>query len=1044
MKISSLLIDGFGIFRNQTVQDLPDGLVLILGNNESGKSTAVAFIRSMLFGFPDGRSKENPYPPLAGGKHGGRLILSDALGEHYTVERAPGKHGGAVTVILPDGTVGGSETLQQLLGPATKDLFKNIYAFSLEELQTIQSLNNESVRGTIYGASAGTGILSLPAIETEIEKQMKARFSRGHKPEINQLLSQLASNKKEFLKAKSTMDEYDKNVTKLGEIKKTIEIVRKEEVTIATDLKKAESYLTYLTLWDDWVTLCQAEKELSEKEPIAEFPENGLARLDRFIEREDELRSRIDQKNSKIQKLRQELDALPHEDHLLNHKAEIERLLQGRDRYAALVESLPGKHQRREDREKEIEQLLTQLGPGWDEAKVAACDRSLFTREIIHNYAQRFDHAKTEKAHCMASLDSAQKNHTRALHESQDTLIDNISEEEHNLSKRKTAVHKLRALLITQSKLRDEIRHMGDRILDKNQQKEWISSLPPIPALIRSVYAWGLLAVLAILAGVYLVTSDHIILGALTIAIVLIMAGWVWRFDQRRRKKAADYQQRLSKITEDIDNLQRHKEECETSLQEATEQVNNLLTVLGTATLDLDKIGFEIAERERSLEKAKSVQYLKETTEKELEEAKKRLEQCETRERALRTEWKQWLNTMGFSSGLSPQTALDALQIIVAILDRINIRDSLSAEIKEDEYSMDTYVETAHTVLTSCGRDLSPPSELPSAIDRIAADLRIAEKASEQCRMIEKERHETKQEKEDLEKAYTATQESASALLNAGKAKNEEDFRRRGALYENNQRLQEIIIRARNNMLRISGQPDWNSLRPQLLSVDKERLLMSKTELSQCSAELSEELEILRNKRADLEAAIAQMSTADTIARLRAEEERLLEEIHSKAEDWSRFAIAKYLLAEARKKFEQDQQPKVIREASAFFKTITGEKYHKIIAPPGGDSFEVIDNNSHRKGVDALSRGTKEELYLCVRFGYIRNYAAKEQPLPIIMDDILVNFDPPRVRAASRTIYDLSKTHQVLFFTCHPESIAIFHEIDSNIPVLRLENNGFV
>jgi len=37
MHITGLHIDGFGIYHDQGIQDLPLGLVLFLGDNESGK-----------------------------------------------------------------------------------------------------------------------------------------------------------------------------------------------------------------------------------------------------------------------------------------------------------------------------------------------------------------------------------------------------------------------------------------------------------------------------------------------------------------------------------------------------------------------------------------------------------------------------------------------------------------------------------------------------------------------------------------------------------------------------------------------------------------------------------------------------------------------------------------------------------------------------------------------------------------------------------------------------------------------------------------------
>ena len=95
MRFSGFFIDGFGLFHDVVLRSLPAGLIIFRGNNEAGKTTCLGFLRAILFGFPDGRSKENAYPPLAGGQHGGRVtIVSDRLRE-VVVERRPGKGGEA-------------------------------------------------------------------------------------------------------------------------------------------------------------------------------------------------------------------------------------------------------------------------------------------------------------------------------------------------------------------------------------------------------------------------------------------------------------------------------------------------------------------------------------------------------------------------------------------------------------------------------------------------------------------------------------------------------------------------------------------------------------------------------------------------------------------------------------------------------------------------------------------------------------------------------------------------------------------------------------
>jgi len=68
MKIESLHIDGFGIWNDRTWAPLAPGLNVFYGPNETGKSTLMAFIRSILFGL-DRRGQARRYEPLNGGTH---------------------------------------------------------------------------------------------------------------------------------------------------------------------------------------------------------------------------------------------------------------------------------------------------------------------------------------------------------------------------------------------------------------------------------------------------------------------------------------------------------------------------------------------------------------------------------------------------------------------------------------------------------------------------------------------------------------------------------------------------------------------------------------------------------------------------------------------------------------------------------------------------------------------------------------------------------------------------------------------------------------
>jgi len=64
-----------------------------------------------------------------------------------------------------------------------------------------------------------------------------------------------------------------------------------------------------------------------------------------------------------------------------------------------------------------------------------------------------------------------------------------------------------------------------------------------------------------------------------------------------------------------------------------------------------------------------------------------------------------------------------------------------------------------------------------------------------------------------------------------------------------------------------------------------------------------------------------------------------------------------------------------------------------------------------------------------MRLALVREYANHVDPLPVVFDDIFVNFDPNRSRNTFNAVRELSKTHQVLLFSCHPHLVKQVEEI---------------
>ena len=95
MKINSIYISGFGKL-SDTKMNFGAGLTFVIGDNEFGKSTILAFIRAMFYGFPARSSARvidfdrKKYTPWQGSLFGGSMEFTHA-GTNYLLEKVFGK-----------------------------------------------------------------------------------------------------------------------------------------------------------------------------------------------------------------------------------------------------------------------------------------------------------------------------------------------------------------------------------------------------------------------------------------------------------------------------------------------------------------------------------------------------------------------------------------------------------------------------------------------------------------------------------------------------------------------------------------------------------------------------------------------------------------------------------------------------------------------------------------------------------------------------------------------------------------------------------------
>ena len=100
------------------------------------------------------------------------------------------------------------------------------------------------------------------------------------------------------------------------------------------------------------------------------------------------------------------------------------------------------------------------------------------------------------------------------------------------------------------------------------------------------------------------------------------------------------------------------------------------------------------------------------------------------------------------------------------------------------------------------------------------------------------------------------------------------------------------------------------------------------------------------------------------------------------------------------------------------------------------DEIQIENAGSNYKIPAQMSRGTREQLYLALRLGLIEHYESRSEPLPVIMDDVLVNFDDDREQKVMEILKRFAEKRQVIVFSCHKRTLEIYQRFGAKIVTL--------
>lgn len=196
-------------------------------------------------------------------------------------------------------------------------------------------------------------------------------------------------------------------------------------------------------------------------------------------------------------------------------------------------------------------------------------------------------------------------------------------------------------------------------------------------------------------------------------------------------------------------------------------------------------------------------------------------------------------------------------------------------------------------------------------------------------------------------------------------------------------------------------------------------------------AVLAEEHTSAAHEIGSLESGLSRLERAANAADAASDAEELLSRIKENALGYARARLAAELLQREIRRYRDRNKGPLLERAGELFARLTLGRYPRLevaYEDKPEPVLQCVDTSGRGVAVETLSDGTRDQLYLALRLASLTLYCERNEPIPLILDDVLIHFDAERTRAAFTALGELAAVTQILFFTHHAHHVALARE----------------
>ncbi len=1155
MKIAALRLLAFGPFTDHEL-DLSaghEGLHLIFGPNEAGKSSALTAIHDLLYGVPAQSAYDfvHPYQEL---RLGGTLLHSS--GKRLDFVRRKGNK--ATLRDRDDREALDDDLLAPFLGNVDQELFRSLFGINHERLRQggEEILHGNGRVGEILFAAAG--VAELRECERRLQKDAEALFApRAQKPQINSGLRQLVDARESMKQAGVSAEDWEACTQRMTQAQQCRERLddglrrmRSEQGRLARTLQA----LPTISRWKE------TTGELQELREVSLLPDDFGRRREQAVAGLHSAQARRQGAQEQIARLRSQRDDLTVDDELLASADEIAELhqrlgshrkamqdrpqlsakhalaeglirevlqrlgrpadlshvdsllitAQTRTRVQDLVVQHEGLTQRErslaaqsEQLQQSISEIETQLhrngspvdcselstavvtfqqeGPldtrraslddeiarKKEDARVRleqlqlwsgtldACEGlRLPADETIDRFAEAFQQIESERSACQQDLRELD-NERRQLEaklldldrgEIIPTQVDLRLARQH----RDQGWEVIAALLRNDPDAAERKRvwlqiHSTDRNV-ADEFRKWIDRADELADRMRQdadrIAQWQQLHQQREQLGRERAEVDAR-LAACDERESACEADWraQWRsaaidpLTPREMRSWLRAQSTLAKLSADIRTLTMEGQQIDGRIAQAQAELFHALKAAGVegpgectslqqclryAQMRLGHFQDQRAEHRRLTDLLRQHQRDAETASRDLVNARRDLQQW-------RQEWTAAMSLLDLAGNSSTSHAGSVLELLHDLSQYVHEARQLALRVEGIDDDAQVFQSNVSEVVARLARDL-PQQSADDAVRQLVRRLDETRQRAQERASLTQELVRAQHTLQEAEEAIAASAVDLQVLCELAGCSSPEELREAEMRSQRHRQLTAAQQSQREQLHSSCGGIPLDDFVTQATAVNPDDLGAHLEQLEQeiSTAELQRDDALKDYEQARLQSLAMEQSQG---ASVQAEDcEMLAAQIVEQVRELAVLRVARGALRNGIERYREKNQGPILEHAARLFAELTSGSFaclSRDFDDAGRPLLLGIRPGGEEVRVTGMSDGTRDQLYLALRLASVDNWLRHHEPVPLIVDDILVHFDDQRLEAALRLLADLSARTQVICFTHHAHVIEV-------------------